>query len=231
MPCRRLEHARNFCMRTFDTPLFMASIAIILSVGSMFEEKNDPTPGSIPMHQESNMSAIVTASRIDSTHRTHSDTTQTDSMSIGSRLTKEEVEQLTKLHNKARSDVGVGPLTWSSELAIYAQEWADRLASESCKMEHRPHSGKWLQKHGENLFIGAAGFYGVADAVKAWERERSLYKGGVINYSNCYSSGHYTQMVWSNTKHLGCAKVECDGKIIVVCNYDPPGNVIGQKPY
>ncbi len=218
-------------MRTFDTPLFMASIAIILSVVSMFEERNDPTPDSIPMHQESNMNAIETASRSDSTHRTHSDTTKTDSMSIGSRLTKEEVEQLIKLHNKARSDVGVGPLKWSSELAINAQEWADRLASENCKMEHRPHSGKWLQKHGENLFMGTVGFYGVADAVKAWESERFLYKGGVLNYSNWYSSGHYTQMVWSNTKHVGCAKVECDGNIIVVCNYDPPGNVLGQKPY
>jgi pathogenesis-related protein 1 len=183
------------------------------------------------VHQESNRNAFKTAFRTDSTHRTYSYTTQTDSMSIGSRLTKEEVEQLTKLHNKARSDVGVGPLKWSSELASYAQEWADRLASESCKVEHRPHSGKWLQKHGENLFIGPAGFYGVADAVKAWGSERVFYKGSVLNYSNWYSSGHYTQMVWSNTKHLGCAKGECDGNIIVVCNYDPPGNVLGQKPY
>ena len=152
-------------------------------------------------------------------------------MSIGSRLTKEEVEQLIKLHNKARSDIGVGPLRWSSELAINAQEWADRLASENCKMEHRPHSGKWLQKHKENLFMGTVGFYGVAGAGKAWESEGSLYKGGVLNYSNWYISGHYTQMVWSNTKHVGCAKVECAGNIIVVCNYDHPGNVLGQKPY
>jgi pathogenesis-related protein 1 len=144
------------------------------------------------MHQESNMNAIKTASRSDSIHRTHSDTTKTDSMSIGSRLTKEEVEQLIKLHNKARSDVGVGPLKWSSELAINAQEWADRLASENCKMEHRPHSGKMVPKTRRKSIHGHR-FYGVAGAVKAWESARSLYKGGVLNYSNWYSSGHYTR--------------------------------------
>ena len=96
MPRRRLEYERNFCMRILGTPLFMPSIAIVLSVGSMFEERNDPTPGgSIPMHQKSNMNAIKTAFRSDSMHRTYSDTTQTDIMPIGSRLTIEEVEQLT----------------------------------------------------------------------------------------------------------------------------------------
>ena len=150
---------------------------------------------------------------------------------IGSRLTAEEMGKLITLHNKARADVGVKPLAWSKNLAVYAQSWADHLASTSCRMEHRPRSGQWKQEHGENLLIGTVGHHGVVDAVRAWEGEKSMYCGGALNSSNWYPSGHYTQMVWKNTRQIGCAKVVCRGNVIVVCNYDPPGNVLGQKPY
>ena len=150
---------------------------------------------------------------------------------IGSRLTAKEMGSLINLHNKARADVGVRPLAWSKNLAMYAQAWADHLASTSCRMEHRPHSGQWMQKHGENLLIGTVGYHGVVDAVRAWESEKSVYHGEALTSSNWYPSGHYTQMVWKNTSKIGCAKAECRGNVIVVCNYDPPGNVLGQKPY
>jgi pathogenesis-related protein 1 len=150
---------------------------------------------------------------------------------IEPRLTEEEIRILINFHNKARSNVGVSPLVWSKSLAGYAQSWADHLASTSCRMEHRPHFGKWKQKYGENLFTGTAGYYGVEDAARAWEREKSLYHGEPLNSSNWYPSGHYTQLIWKNTSQIGCAKAECRGSVIVVCNYDPPGNVMGQKPY
>jgi pathogenesis-related protein 1 len=149
----------------------------------------------------------------------------------GSRLTADEVKTLIVLHNKARVDVGIDPLAWSKNLAVYAQSWADHLASTSCRMEHRPRSGKWKQVYGENLLIGTVGYHGVADAVRAWEKEKSLYHDDAINASNWYPSGHYTQMVWKGTRHIGCAKAECRGNVIIVCNYDPPGNVLGEKPY
>jgi pathogenesis-related protein 1 len=165
------------------------------------------------------------------TGKSNSKTALHDSTSIGSSLTLQEVQKLLQLHNKARADVGVGPLSWSKELAIYAQEWADHLASAKCQMEHRPQSGQWKGEHGENLFMGTVGYYGVADAVKAWESEKEYYRGEALNSSNWHKAGHYTQVVWKNTKDIGCAKVACKGNIIVVCNYDPPGNVLGQKPY
>jgi pathogenesis-related protein 1 len=151
--------------------------------------------------------------------------------SVGSHLTPQEVRQLLASHNEARGEVGVAPLEWSDRLATYAQAWADHLASTSRRMEHRPRSGRWKQEHGENLFMGTAGYFGVADAVAAWEREKSAYNGRTIDQSNVYACGHYTQLVWGNTKRIGCAKVECAGNVIIVCNYDPPGNVLGQTPY
>jgi pathogenesis-related protein 1 len=151
--------------------------------------------------------------------------------SPASRLTPQEVRQLLASHNEARLDVGLAEVVWSDRLAVYAQEWADHLASTSRRMEHRPHSGRWKQEHGENLFMGTAGYYGVTDAVAVWVKEKSAYGGGSIEQSTVHAYGHYTQLVWRNTKRVGCAKVECAGNVIIVCNYDPPGNVLGQTPY
>jgi len=150
---------------------------------------------------------------------------------VGSHLTPLEVRQLLALHNRARAEVGLAPLAWSNSLAAYAQKWADHLASTSRRMEHRPRSGEWKQQHGENLFMGTVGYYGVADAVAAWEHEKSAYDGSIIDESNVRVYGHYTQLMWRSTKRIGCAKIECAGNLIVVCNYDPPGNVLGQAPY
>ncbi|MHB8110933.1 MAG: CAP domain-containing protein [Syntrophorhabdaceae bacterium] len=148
----------------------------------------------------------------------------------GSRLTVQEVRQLLAAHNAARAEVGTSALTWSASLALYAQEWADHLASTVRRMEHRPHSGKWKQKYGENLFMGSAGHYGSIDAVALWKTEKSAYHGEAIHMSNFSAYGHYTQLIWRNTRSIGCGKAQGDGNMFVVCNYDPPGNVLGQVP-
>jgi pathogenesis-related protein 1 len=79
--------------------------------------------------------------------------------------------------------------------------------------------------------MGTAGSYGVGDAVRSWESERKYSQGQRLDASNWYDSGHYTQMVWRNTKEIGCGRIECKGQMIVVCNYYPPGNVLGEKAY
>ena len=52
--------------------------------------------------------------------------------------------------------------------------------------------------------------------------------------------GHYTQVVWRDTRQVGCASVVCNSNSpfqghpqwrIWVCDYAPPGNYVGQKPY
>lgn len=149
---------------------------------------------------------------------------------FGASITKQQVEHVLALHNKARADVGVPPLRWSNELASFAQAWADHLAAKDCKVHHRPNSGTWKQRYGENIFMGTRGYYDVGDAVQSWESEKKHYKG-TVTASNYMKVGHYTQMVWKTTTHVGCGIAECDDYIIVVCNYNPPGNILGQKPY
>ena len=144
----------------------------------------------------------------------------------GSKMSARDVEAITAYHNKVRADVGVGPMKWSAALAAYAQGWADQLAGTTCKMAHRTQP-----RYGENLFQGTTGFYSAVDAAKAWETEKRAYGGGALTQSNAHSVGHYTQMVWRDTTTLGCGEAMCNKTLIVTCNYDPPGNYIGRRPY
>ena len=95
-----------------------------------------------------------------------------------------------------------------------------------CELVHS-HSG-----HGENLFWGSGKQWEIADAVGRWVAENSAYdyeKNACLHNKAC---GHYTQMVWKETKRVGCAKTACDsGDMFIVCQYDPPGNYIGERPY
>lgn len=142
-------------------------------------------------------------------------------------LSPEEIKIILERHNYWRADVGVlGKLVWSEEMAELASDWARQLKENNCGFEHRPNN-----KFGENLFMGTTGYYTAKDAIDAWGQEKIDYN---YNKNKCKAGkmcGHYTQIVWESTKSVGCAKIECNGFDIWVCNYDPPGNWVGEKPY
>ncbi|MEP7251908.1 MAG: CAP domain-containing protein [Ginsengibacter sp.] len=48
--------------------------------------------------------------------------------STGSNLSKEDAQAVLDLHNKIRSDLGIPRLTWSTDIAAFAQQWALSLA-------------------------------------------------------------------------------------------------------
>lgn len=146
---------------------------------------------------------------------------------LGSHLDAAERDSLLHEHNRVRARVGVVPLRWSPQLAASAQRWADHLAGAgSCRLQHSQASG-----YGENLYMGSAAQYGVRDAARAWAREKKLYRGGPLRADSWAPSGHFTQMVWHDTRHLGCGISECDGMRLVVCHYEPKGNYLGRVPY
>lgn len=151
--------------------------------------------------------------------------------------TKTEQVAFLELHNQYRHDVGVDSLVWSDQLADYALEWAEVLAKEhNCNIRHRPRSGEYTQRFGENIYIMWGGEPKVEDVMQNWAAEEKIhYKGEPIgSIKSNHPTGHYTQIVWHKTRRFGCARVMCEknrGTYIWVCNYDPPGNWVGQKPY
>jgi uncharacterized protein YkwD len=150
----------------------------------------------------------------------------------GSKTKQFDAQAALDFHNKVRKEVGSSTLEWSAELAAYAQEWADNLAKKDCKMEHRPNEGKWKRIYGENIFWGSGAEYNLVDACKSWYSEIKDYKHEKLNSTNWYAAGHYTQMVWRNTKSVGIAMAQCSsGAVIIVANYNPPGNYMGEKAY
>jgi pathogenesis-related protein 1 len=147
-------------------------------------------------------------------------------------LTETEKQEAIEVHNKARADVGVGPLAWSDTLAQFASAWGKELASQGCKIRHRPRSGEWAQQYGENIFWSSAGSSTLAEASRSWYSEIRDFRNVTLEGNNWYKTGHYSQMVWRNTQRVGMAAVTCpNGSVIIVANYDPPGNYMGEKAY
>ncbi len=154
-------------------------------------------------------------------------------MTVGSKVSLEQAEEALTYHNRVRADVGVGPLTWSPKLSDFAQKWANNLVSNGkCNLEHRPGSGEWAGIYGENIAMLVPKKNAALESSEMWYSEISKFQNGILNDSNWYAAGHYSQMVWRNTKSVGIGAAKCsNGYYIVVANYDPAGNYMGQKAY
>lgn len=149
----------------------------------------------------------------------------------GSKISQADAQAALDYHNKVRKEVDVPALEWSAELSAYAQRWAEHLDSLGCVLQHRPRSGAWTQLYGENLFWGGGAFK-ATDACRSWYSEKKDFNGPVFTGQEKEVVGHYTQMVWRDTKKIGIGVVKCkDGGVIIVANYDPPGNYRGEAAY
>ncbi|KAK7412219.1 hypothetical protein VNO78_03669 [Psophocarpus tetragonolobus] len=135
-------------------------------------------------------------------------------------------EDYLNAHNAARGAVGVPNIVWDNTVASFARSYANQRKGD-CKLIHSGGDGKY----GENL-AGSSGNLSGKDAVKLWVDEKPYYD---YNSNSCAAGkqcGHYTQVVWKKSLRVGCAKVTCDnGGTFISCNYSPPGNYIGEKPY
>mmetsp|Transcript_46951 Transcript_46951/g.75171 ORF Transcript_46951/g.75171 Transcript_46951/m.75171 type:complete len:419 (-) Transcript_46951:153-1409(-) len=168
------------------------------------------------------------------------------------------------------SACNMNSLSWSATLAKVATDWSARCYFEhstdcnecsetttecSYRMEAAIAAGtevEWNQQSsdscGENLYVSGASptmtfmyngrNYGLLGFERSWcEDESSWY-----SYSK-YSFNHYTQVVWADTRYVGCGFSECSGvttdddgtktwaKAMFTCNYYPPGNMYGEYPY
>jgi pathogenesis-related protein 1 len=110
-------------------------------------------------------------------------------------------------------------------LSISAAKWAGEL-KKKCNIVHSQADG-----YGENLWMGTSGYYSPTDMIDSWASEKEDYSYKNNKCKPGKVCGHYTQIVWKNTTEVGCATVQCKDFTILVCQYTPPGNWVGEKPY
>ena len=156
----------------------------------------------------------------------------------GSRLTPQQAQQMVNYHNQKRAEVGNGNVSWSTQIAQYAQQRADQIA----RTKQLAHLPQGQNPYGENLASGGSTGGGVVftviNACDGWYSEKAkmprnartmtidLFNKGV---------GHYTQMVWKGSTQIGAGISQYQQgaftMTVVVCCYNPPGNVINQAIY
>jgi len=117
----------------------------------------------------------------------------------------------------------VPPVIWSDDIARSAQAWAGHLRdTRQCGLLHSD------SRYGENLAAGEP--MDAERAVRMWAGEIDKYRySPVYEFEKRY--GHYSQIVWRSTTHIGCGRATCGSTIVIVCQYSPAGNRIGSAPY
>ncbi|XP_013391631.1 protein PRY2 isoform X2 [Lingula anatina] len=139
----------------------------------------------------------------------------------------EFIDDCVRAHNHLRARHGAPPLKHNPDLSAHAQKWAEHLA-ELNVMKHSKSTFKGV-KPGENVatrWSSDGGAYTGKDAVAQWYSEISKYDFKTA--SRCLTAGHFTQVVWKGSKEIGVGRaVGQDGRVYVVANYLPPGNMLG----
>ncbi|KAJ8733235.1 hypothetical protein PYW08_001533 [Mythimna loreyi] len=166
-------------------------------------------------------------------------------------LSCDQIRELVDGHNSRRLRVAQGKvagqpaakemkmMVWDEEIAAKASKWAEKH-----EFNHNPDTNLQSSRFttGENLY-----WYSTTDStavpeldlvIESWFQEHANYTFGPLkpsDFKTNYHIGHYTQVVWFNSTYLGCAVSKKNKfkwyEFIVVCNYGPPGNYIGEKPY
>jgi hypothetical protein len=145
------------------------------------------------------------------------------------------------VHNSERAAVGVPPLVWSDKLAADAKVWAEHIVATGVSAHDPDRGGEgeniagagptsctWSRPDRSDMVCTPAT---VSQMQAPWVSEKKDYHGApCCSVAGEPVTGHYTQMVWRDTKEVGCA-IASGAHNVLVCRYSPPGNYIGKKPY
>jgi len=119
------------------------------------------------------------------------------------------------IDDQPRPSPPIALMEWDENLAAQAQDYAD-----SCADEHAAYADRFGA--GENLSWGLS----AVQAVDSWAGEHKYY---IYPQGFTSGTGHYTQVVWSDSTKLGCGwNPACK---MTVCRYLSHGNFNDQAPY
>ncbi|KAE8751385.1 hypothetical protein FOCC_FOCC001958 [Frankliniella occidentalis] len=179
---------------------------------------------------------------------------------VAPRVSSSDKALIVRLHNEYRNKVALGKetrgkgnpqpsasnmrkMSWDNELATIAQRWADQ-----CTFEHSTcMNTRDGTVAGQCLLSGGIAPGQVTPdwktAVKMWYDEVAARDGSQNTKpfkadGTFMDVGHYTQLAWAKTYAVGCGystyRAGSGNKPdtqLVVCNYKPSGNVVGEVVY
>ena len=124
----------------------------------------------------------------------------------------------TKKHNIYRACHNAQPLLPNCEIMEISQNYAEIMPNGHSGTEFY---GQWM---GENLYWVSGKYPTGEDPVDAWYNEIKDYDFNTHTSKNGKKVGHFTQLIWQNSKEIGigyyCNNIKC----CVVANYFPGGN-------
>lgn len=139
-------------------------------------------------------------------------------------LTDSQKMEMTEYVNQYRKAHQAPNLVWDETIANYSQTWSNYLITNNLFQ----HSGS--QMYGENLayFKG----YGTDTmtllklSIDLWYKEIAYYNFNKPGFSD--ETGHFTCLVWKNSKTFGMGISILDDTVVVSFNTSPPGNIVGE---
>lgn len=138
---------------------------------------------------------------------------------------------MLELHNGERLSRGRAPLRWDGALEAAARRYAEQLAATG-RFEHDA-SPERRATQGENLWRGTRGAFSATHGLEEMLAERNVFRPGVFPHismtGRMKDAGHYTQIIWHETKSVGCAIARGAAHDVLVCRYAPRGNVTGVR--
>lgn len=159
-------------------------------------------------------------------------------------------EDIVHGHNVVRHRAGLDGVEWSPALEKLAAHRVTELVDGGCYIKHSSTEYRWyaagFEYVGENLYKVVNMEPTGVDIADAWYAEIEDYTYGQVG-QKCVKEkcadrqsppcviGHFTQMMWQRTTHIGCARAQCPNEakttFIAICHYGPGGNIGGQEPF
>ena len=137
-------------------------------------------------------------------------------------FTKFELEAL-EAHNKYRAKHHSPPLKLNKDLCKIAKDYAEKLLQiNAVNYSFGKYKGNDM---GENIFTCQGTEATGEMATNDWYNEVKSH-----NFKKDFQkdTGHFTQLVWKDTKEVGFGVANRGNIYYVVANYYPPGNFLGQ---
>lgn len=136
-------------------------------------------------------------------------------------FTQFDVEAL-EAHNYYRRKHHAPPLTLNKDLCKIAQGYAQKLlATKSFEHSKNKYKGNNI---GENLYWCTGKEATGEMATTDWYNEIKMHN---FKKEFQHDTGHFTQVIWKDTKEVGFGVANKGNTYYVVANYYPPGNIKG----